>query len=239
MSFLTDCLPSNAHGQVIPAKEQTYNVVIMMHGLGDSEQSFAQAARNIPLPNTSYISLRGVYRLPLDFGTPEGNWMWGEDVHFDMKGDLESEADFSKCLSVLRELIRRIVDRGILSTRIFFFSFGQGGMAALYCVSQLASTYQFGGVFSFGGKLPLAMTLPSSPFPISVYLFEKRKNSSLDDYEESRLKRTFRSVQRICWNRDEKTDMPSSPREWYVFIETISKKLYVHNRLYEDAIQLS
>ncbi|CAB11492.1 Phospholipase [Schizosaccharomyces pombe] len=239
MSSLNSVLPSNACAEIIEGKDKVHNVVILMHGLGDSHKSFANMAKNVPLPNTSYISLRGPYRLPLDFENPGGNWMWGEDVHFDQNGELQSEADFSKSFTMISNLIGNLLSYGILSSRIFFFGFGQGAMVALYSCYKLSTKYQLGGIFSFGGTLPLSITLPNHPFHVPVYLFEKRLHCSCSEYEESRLRKTFKPFHLTCWNRDDKTDMPSSPREWYTFVQSISKHLYIHNTLFEDAIPLT
>ena len=44
------------------------NLLIMLHGLGDSHKPFTALAKQMSLPQTAFLSLRAPHALPLDLG---------------------------------------------------------------------------------------------------------------------------------------------------------------------------
>lgn len=70
--------------------ESTTSILILFHGLGDSEQPFASFARNMSLPGVLGIAVRGVAPLPevlVPEGVPGGRgWHWGDDLRFEGGG---------------------------------------------------------------------------------------------------------------------------------------------------------
>ncbi len=70
------------HGEIIeePKGSRLTNALILLHGIGDSEIPFARLGRNLNLPETVCIALRGPKQVPFmtedesDYGV--GFWMW-------------------------------------------------------------------------------------------------------------------------------------------------------------------
>ncbi|KAK1687992.1 phospholipase/Carboxylesterase superfamily protein [Colletotrichum godetiae] len=132
--------------------ESTTAILLLFHGLGDSEAPFASFARAMSLPGVLSISLRGPSPLPPSMlpdddgsansaaGAP-GHFHWGDDITFDPSTDaLATDPGFSKSSTlVVDHLIRDtlIARCGWELSDIILFGFGQGGSLALGIASQL------------------------------------------------------------------------------------------------------
>ncbi|KAK0626322.1 hypothetical protein B0T14DRAFT_562239 [Immersiella caudata] len=168
--------------------ESTTAILILFHGLGDSETPFSNFAKNLSLPGVLAISVRGVSPLPpalLGLGPGDGparNFHWGDDLRAGSSGDvLEEDVGFK---TATREVLGRLV-KGVLveklgwETRdILLFGFGQGGSFALGLASLVREGLnvvaggrvvevgaeggkEFKGVVSVGGGL-LGSTVPTT-----------------------------------------------------------------------------
>jgi len=125
--------------------ETTTSIMLLFHGFGDSDVSFARLAKNMNLPGVLGIAVRGVEPLPpvLLAGGGEGggggegvkNWMWGDDY---LDGNADPGFDKARRL-VLDELVMdTLVGRlGWRTEDILLFGFGQGGSVALGLASRL------------------------------------------------------------------------------------------------------
>lgn len=165
--------------------EATTAIMILFHGLGDSEASFASFARNMNLPGVLAISVRGISPLPptllgepLDSGPPR-HFHWGDDLNLSTHADgLDADPGFTKAadLVVSRLIVDTLVEKcGWELADILLFGFGQGGSLALGLASKVregprieevkddnagrtAETPKaFKGVVSIGGALPASM----------------------------------------------------------------------------------
>ncbi|KUI52603.1 hypothetical protein VP1G_00063 [Cytospora mali] len=148
-------------------------ILILFHGLGDSEIPFASFARNVNLPGVLAISVRGTNPLPpsllgepLDSG-PTRNFHWGNDVNLAPHSDgLDADPGFSKAADLISNRLIKgtLVEKcGWELSDILFFGFGQGGSLALGLASKLRdaeASRPFKGVVSIGGVLPVSM-IPS------------------------------------------------------------------------------
>ena len=131
--------------------ETTTAILILFHGLGDSEASFATFAKNLNLPGVLAISVRGVAPLPPALvGLPDSaaaadgparHFHWGDDLTLSPStGDLDPDPGFSNAERlVLGKLVREtLVRRCGWDTRdVLLFGFGQGGSLALGLASRL------------------------------------------------------------------------------------------------------
>lgn len=173
--------------------EATTAIMILFHGLGDSEASFASFARNMNLPGVLAITVRGTSPLPpallgepLDSGPPR-HFHWGDDLNLAAHADgLDADPGFTKAADrVLSRLVRdTLVDKcGWDLADILLFGFGQGGSLALGLASKaregpriedvredkegrpVGTPKIFKGVVSIGGALPASMipTLSGRP----------------------------------------------------------------------------
>ncbi|KAK1599624.1 phospholipase/Carboxylesterase superfamily protein [Colletotrichum navitas] len=134
--------------------ESTTAILILFHGLGDSEVPFASFAKAMSLPGVLAISVRGPSPLPPSMLPDDGlssaaasvgagarHFHWGDDITFDPSTDsISSDPGFSRSYTlVVDRLIREtIIARcGWDLSDIILFGFGQGGSLALGIASQL------------------------------------------------------------------------------------------------------
>ena len=104
-------------------------MLILLHGLGDGQDAFATLGRQMNLPETACVSVRGPKAL-LDL---EGAH-WGDDIIFDSTtGGLDADSGLKESTELLKILIKEtLLDKcGYAPRDIVIFGFGQGGMVAL------------------------------------------------------------------------------------------------------------
>ncbi|KAH7033141.1 Alpha/Beta hydrolase protein [Microdochium trichocladiopsis] len=132
--------------------ETTTSIMILFHGLGDSEVSFAGLARNLKLPGVLAIAVRGVEPLPpallglppdVAAGVGDGtrHFHWGDDLDMDPStGELDPDPGFDKAKrAVLDGLVfdTLVGKLGWRTEDMLLFGFGQGGSLALGLASRL------------------------------------------------------------------------------------------------------
>lgn len=70
-------LPSEMRQESVfipPRERQVENVLLMLHGLGDSPGNYAKLARKMALPATLCLALAAPRRLPVELGVDGGMW---------------------------------------------------------------------------------------------------------------------------------------------------------------------
>ncbi|KAI0969797.1 Alpha/Beta hydrolase protein [Xylaria arbuscula] len=232
--------------------ETTTSILILFHGLGDSESSFAKFAKNINLPGVLAISVRGISPLPpsllglpgSDATAPTNHFHWGDDLTLSSTGDLDPDPGFSKAEQlVLERLIREtlIGTCGWETTDILLFGFGQGGSLALGLASRLRSGERvtditagegapgiaFKGAVSIGGQLPSSMipTLSArSKARTPVLVCHGRNSESLDSDAVELLKKEFTDVREIKWKKFD-DGMPQSREEMLPIMQFFAERL--------------
>lgn len=242
-------LPVSLHFPSPP--ESTTAILIVFHGLGDSEANFSNFARTVNLPGVLAITVRGIsplppslLGLPLDSG-PTNHFHWGDDITLDpATGELDQDPGFTKAADfVLKKLIHDIlVDRcGWELGDILFYGYGQGGQLALGLASKVRESPKveeikedtketakaFKGVVSIGGSLPGSMvpglsTRDSSKTPILVC--RGRESEAVDDDAVDLLKKEFVDVKVKDWNRAGDT-MPESRDEMLPIMDFFAERL--------------
>ena len=121
--------------KLAPKDDPPTNILILLHGLGDSNDSFTSLGRQMSLPETACVSIRGPQNL-LDLG----GFHFGDDIIFDSNsGGIDSDAGFKQSNELLTQIVNEtlIGKCGYNSREIHFFGFGQGGMAALSAAGEL------------------------------------------------------------------------------------------------------
>ena len=134
------------------------NMLLLLHGLGDTPAPFARLARTMALPETSALALRAPLPLPADLD----GYMWHDS--FDDEGDLlPAEAcNLANARASLQALLSMLERCGWPSHRVFLLGFMQGGQVALDLALHLS--VRLGGVVSVCGHLaPEQLTPPLVP----------------------------------------------------------------------------
>lgn len=231
-------------------RESTTAILLLFHGLGDSEAPFAGFARSLNLPGVLAIAVRGTAPVPaallgepVGAGTSAGHFHWGDDLALDpATGDLDADPGFGTAVRKITDLLvaETLVGKcGWEARDILLFGFGQGGSLALGLASQLrtgpavvdvtdgaAGAAEPGrtlkGVVSIGGPLA-ASTVPT--------ISSRGKSSTpvllcqlFEDDEIDDVKAEFRDVRVVRWRRRE-VAMPRDREEALPLIQFFAERL--------------
>ncbi|CAH0053377.1 unnamed protein product [Clonostachys solani] len=242
---LASTLPHSLHFPSPP--ESTTSILILLHGLGDTDASFASFARSMNLPGVFAISVRGTSPLPAGL-LPAGpgaraGFHWGDDLLMDEgSGELDGDPGFARARDlVLGELVRGVlVGRlGWEMSDVMFFGFGQGGSLALGLASQLrvqpkvvevsddgSGSANLGGetckgAVSIGGPLPYSMvpTVSSRKKSKSKVLAVQLSDDNID-----MIKKEFEDVKVVQWKRRE-VDMPRNREEMFPIMKFFADQM--------------
>ncbi|KAL3131160.1 hypothetical protein ABBQ38_000465 [Trebouxia sp. C0009 RCD-2024] len=103
------------------------NLLILLHGYGDTPEPYARLARQMALPQTACLALPG----PLGpvLGTPTGRAWFHEEDEAEMSGS----ATVGSTLRHLQQILSSLQKKGgWLASHIHLFGFSQGGSAAMH-----------------------------------------------------------------------------------------------------------
>ncbi|XXH00354.1 exocyst subunit [Hypoxylon texense] len=235
--------------------ETTTAILILFHGLGDSEAPFASFAKNLNLPGVLAISVRGVSPLPpallglpdSEAARPTRHFHWGDDLTLSPStGDLDPDPGFSKAEQlVLGKLIREtLIEKcGWETNDILLFGFGQGGSLALGLASRIRQGERivditegirptgtaFKGAVSIGGPLPTSMipTLGArEKSRTPVLVCHGRSSESLDVDAVDVLRREFMDVREAKWKKRDDS-MPGNKDEILPIMQFFAERLRV------------
>jgi predicted esterase len=235
---------SNLTVDIIPPSSGTpVNVLILLHGLGDTQVSFAQLGKNLNLPETVCISLRGLNAIPSIFTSLDENiaaFHWGDDVLFDeQKCEIELDAGFE---SARKKLLEEVIQNSLIAKcgypprNILLLGFGQGGMAALSAISS--SALEFGGLISIGGRLPssaLTSSMTKSKTPILV--LGGSKSTQVTRSSVDGLKTRFTEVEYVKWAKTEDS-MPKSRDEMLPIMKFFARRLRSRAGVPDGAVEV-
>ncbi|KAK4192926.1 Alpha/Beta hydrolase protein [Podospora australis] len=251
-SHLTSSLP---HQLIFPSPpESTQAILLLFHGLGDSETPFASFARNLNLPGVLAIAVRGINPLPPSllpesaqtFGPPR-HFHWGDDLQLSQAEEiLDPDPGFTKATrGIMTELVEGVlIGRcGWELSDILLFGFGQGGSLALGLASQLRveprvtdvtdsdskeKRKQFKGVVSIGGALPVS-TIPTvssrKKAATPVLVLCGRESETVDDDAEDLLQEEFEKVKVVRWQTRQDDGMPRCREEVLPMMEFFGERL--------------
>lgn len=122
--------------------ESTTAILLLFHGLGDTNTPFLSFASQLALPGVLAISIRGIsplppslLGLPSDFDGELNNFHWGDDLTIDGRtGELDMDPGYEKVTGlVMDKLVGEVlIGRcGWETSDVLLFGFGQGGGVAL------------------------------------------------------------------------------------------------------------
>lgn len=229
--------PSSLHLTITPpqpSSPQLTNVLILLHGLGDTSASFTTLGKHLSLPETTCISLQAPAPLPFELG----GFQWGDNIQFDSAtGRMEFDTGFSKAAKMLKQDIVEeclIKQRGYSPKEIVFFGFGQGAMAALAAVSSM--TEELGGIISIGGPLPAsAVSIQNAKTPVMV--LGGSSNTLVTRTAIDRMKAAFQTVEYHKWNRAG-DGMPRSRDEILPIMRFFARRLRSRKGVPEGSVEV-
>jgi len=173
------------------------NLLIMMHGLGDSHKPFAALAKTFGFPQTACLSIRAPFPLPLDLGH---GWFDAIDIgaggDYMKHGDVRRTSSLAKCLDLLDQLLEALISVGEWQpSEIFLFGFSQGGTVALEWALRRSTSWKpdseknkgsddghdgsgesgIGGTYYAGGEISSEAAVFGGVVAVAAGLMEERR----------------------------------------------------------------
>jgi predicted esterase len=217
--------PSTPLTDIAPSSQAPTNVLVLLHGLGDTNAPFKTLGQQMNLPETACVSLQAP--TPLPFGLD--GFHWGDDMIFDQStGEMDMDTGFKQSTQVLLDGVIReglIGKCGYKAREIIIFGFAQGGMVALQAAAELDGD-ELGGVVSIGGALSISLPLKAlekkSKTPVLVC--KATKGSTVTDSAISKLKDAFEYIEIKEWKKN-KDGMPSNREEMMPIMQFFARRL--------------
>lgn len=223
-----------------PIKGSPVNILILLHGLGDTNVPFTKLGKNLNLPETACLSIRGPNPIPAIFtGNETPSFHWGDDVLFDdSKGEIDLDAGFTTAHNVLW---RDVVDESLIKKcgyaprNIFFYGFGQGGMAALQVVAARLDV-EFGGVVSVGGGLS-SSSVGSDKSKTPVVVLGGSRSKEVTRSKTNILKERFMDFEYVKWDKLDDS-MPRAREEMLPIMKFFARRLQSRVGVPEGAVEV-
>ncbi|KAJ5795155.1 hypothetical protein N7457_001754 [Penicillium paradoxum] len=219
------------------------NILLLLHGLGDTAAAFTKFAQALRLPETTIITIQGTAPLPFDLG----GFHWGDDVSFDSAtGALDMDAGLTRSTKTLVEIVRgTLVQKcGYALREIMVLGFGQGGMAALAVARELglkndgAEVGALSGVISIGAPYALSGSRAGDKNRSPVLLVSGRDSVAVSDEAVRRTKQVFEFVEVSRYAR-RGDGMPASRDEMLPVMQFFARRLRSRQGVPEGSIEIS
>jgi len=225
---------------IIPPQKagHTENILILLHGLGDSHAPFAALGKNFNFPETTCLAIRAPSPLPFN----PNRFHWGDDLIFDSStGGLDMEADFTSAHNLMKTIIDDVLvgECGWERRAIFLLGLGQGGVVALDIASRLPTTEEFGGVVSLGGPLPSTAPSPHPKAKTPVLVMGAEKSSEITEGVEARVKNVFEIVEIVRWRDRTGDGMMKNQEEAMPMMRFMARRLRSRAGIPAGSVELS
>ncbi|GAM84033.1 hypothetical protein ANO11243_020240 [Dothideomycetidae sp. 11243] len=206
-----------------PNGQPPTNILILLHGLGDTHLPFAKLGTQLNLPNTACIAITAPTALPFE----TTSFHWCDDVIFDSSTNgLDPDGGFKAATVLLCEKVLRegLLERCNYRPRdVVFLGLGQGGMAAL--TTAVSYNKELGGVISIGGSLPAEAPPSSDPkSKTPIIVCAGTESRCVTSSAEEKLKHNFENVRLSKYKRTGDT-MPQGRDEMLPIMQFLASRL--------------
>lgn len=198
------------------------NLLILLHGFGDSLEPFIQLGKSLNLPQTSTIAVQGPHRLPSFI--IENGYQWHESLDIMKGGEPLSQAKQYESLQSSLTLLQKFTDEVVFSCgyearNVFILGFAQGATMAIEWVSQLSTTAgNIGGLILIDTPSVLGPLTPSStPTLICRHGDKSRTDESIASTHDNCIMHTYSSTR--------EASMPAGREEWTPIFTFFGKEL--------------
>ncbi|KAL8754283.1 MAG: hypothetical protein Q9199_004457 [Rusavskia elegans] len=232
--------PAQLNTSIIPPPpgQSPVNVLLLLHGLGDTNLSFTNLAKQLSLPETTCITIQAPFPLPFDLG----GFHWGDDILFDPStGTVDHDTGFGKSSRMLQEDIieKTLIQKcGYKARNILFLGYGQGGMAAI--ATALSLKAELGGIVSIGGPVPSSFwnaqdTVANNPTPLIV--LGGSSATLITQSALTLLKKSFVTIEYTTWPRPG-DGMPTNRDEMLPIMKFFARRLQSRSGVPEGSVEL-
>ncbi|KAH9474827.1 putative hydrolase [Psilocybe cubensis] len=205
------------------------NLLILLHGLGDTELPFSKMGKSLKLPQTAVLALRAPEQVPFLY---EEAYQWY--TSFDDLGETITRPNPTPALQFLSKVIDHLMkDCAWPISRIHFFGFAQGGsVAAEFGIywwklqsksitsgnttdgTQTPAVPSFGSIVSVSGPLLSYPTLPLlCPTPVLIVHRSPPADTALPSDAIPAFKKGYQNVTESKLG-PKPAGMPASRQEW-------------------------
>ena len=213
---------------------RTTNLLILLHGLGDSSVSFTNLGKQLALPETTCISIQAPTPLPFELG----GYHWGDDITFDQaSGEMNFDTGFTQAVKLIKQdLIEETLLKkcGYKTTDIMLFGYGQGAMAALATAASMSE--ELGGIVSIGGPLPSSNASAKS-IKTPLLVLGGSSNTLITRINLNKLEQTFQCVEYQKWNRAG-DGMPRNRDEMLPIMRFFARRLKSRAGIPEGSVEI-
>jgi len=142
-----------------PTSGKYSNVVLWLHGLGDTADGWASLMPALDIPDTKFI-LPTASSIPISVNNGIAMPGWSDIYKLHHDSD-EDKKGMTKSFERIKNLINAEIDKNQISpSRIVVAGFSQGGALALH--TSLRSTYTLGGCIALSTWLPFRQEYPAA-----------------------------------------------------------------------------
>ncbi|KAH6638857.1 Alpha/Beta hydrolase protein [Boeremia exigua] len=216
-----------------PPSHPPTNILLLLHGLGDTHLPFHTLGTQLALPDTACIAIRGPTPLPFDLG----GYHWADDLSFTGTGEMEADSGFAGAGRVLAGVMAGLEGCGYTARDVVVFGFGQGGMVGLGFAAGLEGAEEMGGVVSVGGRLAAGVELKSGKGRTPVLVCRAARGSEVTDGAVRKLRDAFEFVEVKEWRRNG-DGMPSSREEMLPIMQFFARRLRSARGVPEGSVEI-
>ncbi|KAI7907607.1 Alpha/Beta hydrolase protein [Cokeromyces recurvatus] len=208
-----------------------FNLLILLHGLGDTKKPFLNLGKKLQLPQTAILSVQAPEEIPY----MDGCYQWFPS--FNMLTVLTSRnPERWKGLLRTRALMNELIDHLIRScgfnpSNIFLFGFSQGATIALD-VAMFGKVPNLGGVVSISGYLLEEQSNEQSKYAGYILITQGDKDNTIGSKSEA--EKRFKMIKNKCSPSAEVSQvfienkdhtMPTSEKEWRIIHTFFGKNM--------------
>ncbi|KAF9530521.1 Alpha/Beta hydrolase protein, partial [Crepidotus variabilis] len=208
------------------------NLLILLHGLGDTHVPFSKLGKSLKLPQTAVLSLRAPQQVPFLY---EDAWQWYPS--FDTLGEMIPNPNPTPALQFLTKVVDHLTTHCKWPlNRIHLFGFAQGGSVAVeftlerWKVSRASSgtttpdSQAFASVVSVAGPLLTYPTLSTKcPTPLLI-VHRSSGETSIPSKDINAFKKGFENITEHKM-KGPKEGMPASREDWEPIMKFWSERL--------------
>ncbi|KAH7106315.1 hypothetical protein BKA62DRAFT_740885 [Auriculariales sp. MPI-PUGE-AT-0066] len=183
------------------------NLLILLHGLGDTAAPFGRLGKSLNLPQTATLALSGP-----------------ESIPFDNLGEVIEHPNPTSAITFLRECLKHLVETcGWRDEDIHLFGFAQGGSVAGELALALARDgRRLGSIVSVCGPLysfPAASSSTSSGIPVLVFdRLSAERSKAKAEADAKAWRRGFARVVYEMMPAGAGAGMPANKNEWGIIM---------------------